>query len=454
LSNVRLALAAKADAAAALMELTWQDPLRHFIAFSSGSGRFGFRGQTDYAAANELLSKQIDWYRRQRPECRSAAVHWHAWDEVGVAARPELQATFASMEVKFMPPAEGIEHLVREIEAGLPEPEVLFTDAAYLEKEYPMPVIASAAEVAAIEVEMSSPAAPVVPTANMPLVTRTLKNQRGELLEAEVDFHPVNDPFLAQHRMGGHPLLPVVIAIECLAEAAHLVGGKKVARLEEIAIHNGLSFKDEQPRTLQVAAIAAGSGAYHCRLTSEFRDRDGRLVDPARLHVAAKVTLADSTEAFDVPPPGEPPLGWFPISYPDDAPIFHGQPLRSLKQVACQYDGAYGQIVAPAIDELGGSRAGRGWIVAASVLDACLFACGTFAYSMFGKRVEIPAGIDMLRLLGQSRAGETCVVRMLFRGPEGRGSRYDFNLFGEDGRPLMAVNGYRTTAIVPGNLGM
>src|SRR5262249_37618286 len=76
LANVRQTFAAKADAAAALMELTERDPLRHFIAFSSVSGRFGMRGQADYAAANELLAKQIGAFRVRRPECTSVAVHW------------------------------------------------------------------------------------------------------------------------------------------------------------------------------------------------------------------------------------------------------------------------------------------------------------------------------------------------------------------------------------------
>ena len=119
--------------------------------------------------------------------------------------------------------------------------------------------------------------------------------------------------------------------------------------------------------------------------------------------------------------------------------------------MACQYDGAFGQIVAPAINELGGARQGNKWFVPAAVLDACLFACGTFAYSMFGKRVEIPAGIDLLRLGRKPRTGEACQVRILYRGDEGRGSRYDFHLFGDDGTCLLSVEGYRTTAIVPGN---
>ncbi len=150
-AQVRQTFEAKACSAAALIELTRQDPLRHFIAFSSVSGRFGMTGQSDYGAANELLSKQIDALRRQRPECRSVAVHWHAWDETGLAARPELAATFASLEIQFLPPTEGVEHLIRELDCGVPESEVVFTSVETCRKQYPLTCLADAAEFAAAE---------------------------------------------------------------------------------------------------------------------------------------------------------------------------------------------------------------------------------------------------------------------------------------------------------------
>jgi hypothetical protein len=455
LANVRLTLGAKVDAAAALMELTRNDPLRHFIGFSSVSGRFGIRGQSDYSAANESLCKQIDWFRRERPECQSVGVHWHAWDEIGVAARPELQATFASMEVKFMPPAEGIEHLVREIEAGLTEGEVLFTDAEYLRQQYPIPAIASADEIAVAEAIHPPKSEPAAPTdrdlaSGMPLVASVSRHDPDRHFTASVRLDPVNDPFLAEHRLAGRPLLPFVIAMEGLAEAGRGLSGTQVAGFRNLEIHSGLSFKSDLPQTVEIAAEWQGDGPCRCRLTSEFRDREGRLVDAQRLQVTADVELAAEKVRLQVDGFGQPPLGWFPLSYPDDAIMYHGPHLRCLKQVACQYDGGFGQIVAPAIEELGGSRTSRGWIVPAAVLDACLYACGTFAYLMFAKRVEIPAGMDRLRLGRQPRATEVCVVRMLFRGHDARGSRYDFNLFGDDGECLLAVEGYRTTAISPG----
>lgn len=125
---VERTLSTKAGGAAALIALTATDPIDWFISFGSTSGRLGGLGQADYGMANDLLAKQMDWLRRERPRCRATVFHWHAWDEIGMAARPESRFALESFGLRFMPPAEGVAYLLAEIEAGLPEPEVMITE--------------------------------------------------------------------------------------------------------------------------------------------------------------------------------------------------------------------------------------------------------------------------------------------------------------------------------------
>ena len=438
-AHVRQTFAAKNVAAAALIELTRQDPLRHFVAFGSMSGRLGMTGQADYSSANDLLCKQIDSLRRGRPECRSVAIHWHAWGETGVANRPELQATFASLDIEFMPPAEGVEHLIRELESGVPESEVLLTSAKSCRKQYPLACIASAEEL--------DEAAREECIVRLPTLVEAVSEQRaGERLTAEIRLDPVADPFLSEHLLAGKPLLPFVMGIESVAQAARMLCNADVIQIENVQVHNGLSFPDARPQTVRAAVERLPGGKCGTKLTKEFRDREGRLVDPARLCVAAEVECGKPI-MLDAEPAGDPPLGWFPMAYPEDAPIFHGPKFRCLTQVAIQYDGAFGQIVAPAPEELGPAMAKPGWIVPAAALDACLMLCSTFAFFQFGKRFEIPAGLTRLELAHQPRPGETCLVRMYYKGQDARSARYDFRLFGDHGDCLLSAVGYQTTVI-------
>ena len=110
------------------MDLTRGDPLRYFIACGSLSGRFGSALQEDYAMANELMSKLIQRFRSLRPECRSVAIHWPAWDEIGMAMRQESRLNLQRINHTFLSPAEGAACLMDELAAGVPIGEVVIVD--------------------------------------------------------------------------------------------------------------------------------------------------------------------------------------------------------------------------------------------------------------------------------------------------------------------------------------
>jgi NAD(P)-dependent dehydrogenase (short-subunit alcohol dehydrogenase family) len=125
-------IGAKVDGALALMQLTQQDPVRFFVGFGSISGRFGGNGLSDYAAANEMLAKLCAWFSARRGDCAVSCIEWQSWDEVGMAMLPDsAMGTREVLKMKFIPPAEGVEHLGRELCAGLPEREVLIDDGEF-----------------------------------------------------------------------------------------------------------------------------------------------------------------------------------------------------------------------------------------------------------------------------------------------------------------------------------
>ena len=128
LERVRETLAAKCGGAANLIALTRNDPLRFFLAFGSTSGRFGGLGQADYSLASDLLAKMTDRLAFERPNCTSVCFHWPAWNEVGMAVRPESKLALERGGMTFMPVAEGVEHLIGEILAAAGEREILILD--------------------------------------------------------------------------------------------------------------------------------------------------------------------------------------------------------------------------------------------------------------------------------------------------------------------------------------
>jgi NAD(P)-dependent dehydrogenase (short-subunit alcohol dehydrogenase family) len=417
----------------ALMHLTAGDPLRYFVGFGSLSGRFGGNGLSDYAAANDMLAKLCGWFRAKRPECRTTCFHWQTWDQVGMALLADgVGITKNAFKMDFIPPEEGVAHLIDELRAGAPENEVLVTDGFFQRQFYPY----------GLEAAASPPATGVAP-----LVSQWEEASAGTGV-ARIVFDPAADPFLDQHRLKKKPFLPGVVGVESLAEAARSArGGRLVQELRGVRIENGMGFNSASPLAARVE-VSPAEGGLVCRLLTEQRDRQGRLIDAARLHVEGLAPEAATPIVAD--PPGRPPLGWFPHAYPDDGLLYHGPPLRCLKEVAYQYDGGWGRIAAPPLGELAGRRGEQGWILPLAVLDACVVACGSFLFLMFGGVLEVPYEFEQLRWSRMPHAGESLIVRLFFRERGERHSRFDFTLYGDDEQPILQTIGYRTIRVGAG----
>ncbi len=135
LDIVNATIGIKAGGLVHLAALTKQDPIRHVIGFGSIAGRLGSFGQADYCQASDLLCKLVGAYRRQRPWVRAVGFHWHGWDEVGMAARPETQSVLQEKsDLNLMPLAEGLGHFIREIEGDTPRSEILITERRHWQR--------------------------------------------------------------------------------------------------------------------------------------------------------------------------------------------------------------------------------------------------------------------------------------------------------------------------------
>jgi len=246
-------LAGKVDGAAALIALTRGDPLKYFVAFGSIGGRFGAAGQTDYAAANEMLAKMVDALRQQRPECAAFTIHWPAWDDVGMSMRPKSRMTLKLMKTPFMPPAEGARNLIGELQAGSADSEILIVDSRdeYFSKRATMPTPEQ--QKLLLELQPLVSASPLIDDVCMP---------RPGDATCRATFDPRVDPFLPGHMYEGVPLLPAVIGIETCAEAAAIIsGGRTVVSVRDLKLINGFRMSLSRPYAATVEVSLDGNDA-------------------------------------------------------------------------------------------------------------------------------------------------------------------------------------------------
>jgi acyl transferase domain-containing protein/NAD(P)-dependent dehydrogenase (short-subunit alcohol dehydrogenase family)/acyl carrier protein len=97
--------------------------LKFFSLYASITSRYGNRGQSDYACANEVLSKMACDLDRKWPG-RVVAIAWGPWSEVGMVA--DLEKHLTARGLKLIEPAVGANFAIDEVIFGSKgEPEVL-----------------------------------------------------------------------------------------------------------------------------------------------------------------------------------------------------------------------------------------------------------------------------------------------------------------------------------------
>ncbi len=108
-------LGTKLDGALNLARLLRGDSLRFAALFSSIAGRFGNVGQSDYAAANEVLSKLALWLDRRWPG-RVVSMIWGPWSGVGMVS--DLEGHLGGQGLGMIGPDRGRTLLLDELTGG------------------------------------------------------------------------------------------------------------------------------------------------------------------------------------------------------------------------------------------------------------------------------------------------------------------------------------------------
>ena len=183
---------------------------------ASVSGRFGRRGQSDYAVANQALVSIAQSHAAQRPNCRVVALDWGPWD--GGMVTPALRAEFEREGVALIPLADGARALCDEVQTAPGGPSELVVGAG----------------------QRSAPADSI--------------SQLGVAEEstggwALAGWHRLDSsayPVLADHQLAGKAVLPLAMTLEWFAQAASWAsGGQQLQSLEDVRVLKGVAAPDD-----------------------------------------------------------------------------------------------------------------------------------------------------------------------------------------------------------------
>jgi enediyne polyketide synthase len=215
--------------------------IRLIVTFGSVVGRYGLAGEGPLALASASLAERAERMADGISGCRAVHVDWPAWSGSGLGQRDSL-----------------VEGLTRSGATAIGVPE----GSRMLLQTLATPGLSGRVAVHG-RVGVPAPAALAAATS---LGGRFLENVRvhypGIELVCEARLTLRTDPYLADHRVDGMPVLPAVMALEAMAEAAAALAGQPLRRITDVSMAAPVVLpagSGEAQALIRICALADGT---------------------------------------------------------------------------------------------------------------------------------------------------------------------------------------------------
>ena len=301
----------KADSLFILSRALRPETLRFLALFSSVAGRFGNAGQSDYGAANEVYNKTALYLNRHWPG-RVVSFIWGPWESRGMVSE-RLRQKFSAGGITLIPRDVGAKCFVEELCYG----PAYDTEVVYGGWDDRKRALTSARR-----------------TARLPLLsfnTNFYPSNNGNVeLIRRLDRHI--DHYLQDHKLDGHPVVPMAIALEMMAEAvAYRYPDYYLQALNDVHVLKGIILNGDSAH-IRITADAENESDQ--RVSLRIRIGDNR--DRKRLYYRARAELvrgkppADRHDGLTL----KEPTG-FPLSVAEAyrRHLFHGPLWQGIDQV-------------------------------------------------------------------------------------------------------------------------
>ncbi|MCW5691802.1 MAG: SDR family NAD(P)-dependent oxidoreductase [Pseudolabrys sp.] len=213
--------------------------LRRVIVFGSIIGRLGLEGEAHYALANAMAADIAQVWARSREDARSLAVEWSAWAGLGMGERLGTIERLADRGVSALSVDDALdafERLIRDDAEGTIAVCGRFGASSH-----------ATAEAAAL---------PALRFVGQPLVYYP-----GTELVVETALATGRDPYLADHHVSGHAVLPGVIGLEAMAQVAGALSGHAApGTIDNIAFESAVALPLDEDLTIRIAALTIAEG--------------------------------------------------------------------------------------------------------------------------------------------------------------------------------------------------
>jgi enediyne polyketide synthase len=239
----------KVDGLRNLLAAVPAESLRLLLSFGSIIGSMGMRGNADYALANERLRQITTEFGAAHPSCRCLTLEWSLWSGVGMGERLGRVESLAQEGITPISPEQGTA-ILQSILAGQDLPSSLVVASRF--KSLPE-----------LQFEQADP--PL-----LRFLERTCLFVPGVELIADARLSLPSDPYLNDHVFERTPLLPAVMGMEAMAQAAAAAtSGTGTLVWSDVAFERPVTVSPDEPAAIRVYATADTGGSVMVALRAE-----------------------------------------------------------------------------------------------------------------------------------------------------------------------------------------
>ncbi|MBF1989949.1 SDR family NAD(P)-dependent oxidoreductase [Fischerella thermalis] len=261
----------KADSTFLLCRYLKPESLKLLVLFSSVAGRYGNRGQSDYAAANEVMNRFAWHMARSWSNTRVVAINWGPWDTTGMASE-EVKRQFRERGIVPIPLSAGRHFFLEELHYGRKgETEIVAGEGPWEAYEANLNSLKGIGEQGAESKKQIRANAPYLLLPSAPQL------QPNGTVTLEHTFSLATDPYLQDHRLDGKPVLPAAGALEWFGEFVQSAWPEwQVSEVCQLRVLRGLVIDTEVGKKVLFKARASSHA------DSESLQVAAEIVDPER----------------------------------------------------------------------------------------------------------------------------------------------------------------------------
>ncbi|PLZ05993.1 SDR family NAD(P)-dependent oxidoreductase [Fischerella thermalis] len=261
----------KADSTFLLCRYLKPESLKLLVLFSSVAGRYGNRGQSDYAAANEVMNRFAWHMARSWSNTRVVAINWGPWDTTGMASE-EVKRQFRERGIVPIPLSAGRHFFLEELHYGRKgETEIVAGEGPWEAYEANLNSLKGIGEQGAESKKQIRANAPYLLLPSAPQL------QPNGTVTLEHTFSLATDPYLQDHRLDGKPVLPAAGALEWFGEFVQSAWPEwQVSEVCQLRVLRGLVLDTEAGKKVLFKARASSHA------DSESLQVAAEIVDPER----------------------------------------------------------------------------------------------------------------------------------------------------------------------------